>query len=309
MNWVFTPPWSTRVLAAIVLALLALAVVRWWREGRGGALLCLRALLAGALLFVMLNPQALLPRERTGKPKLVVLLDTSASMATRDTGQELTRLGTALRVLNNPQTLAELNKEFVLEVRRFDRDAGPADVAQLATNLPSGDASDIGIALMSAISELGNAPAQAGVLLVSDGRATTPDTLEAAQLALARSVPLWTWTLGGPVPRHDLWIETASAEALAFSGAEVELAATLRAAGYPNRSFKVEVLKDDKLVETREVLPDTNGVARVAIRVKAPGAGEQRYVFRVAPQPEESDTANNERAVFLRSVGDKVRVL
>ena len=31
------------------------------------------------------------------------------------------------------------------------------------------------------------------------------------------------------VPRHDLWIETASAEALAFSGAEVELAATLRA--------------------------------------------------------------------------------
>jgi hypothetical protein len=63
------------------------------------------------------------------------------------------------------------------------------------------------------------------------------------------------------------------------------------------------------VIETKEVLPDTNGAARVSLRVKAPGAGEQRYVFRVPPQPEEADTANNERAVFLRSVGEQVRVL
>src|SRR5262249_12313431 len=67
--------------------------------------------------------------------------------------------------------------------------------------------------------------------------------------------------------------------------------------------------KDDKLVESREVVPDTNGFARIAVKVKAPESGEQRYAFRVAPQPEEANTANNERAVFLRSVGEKVRVL
>lgn len=162
---------------------------------------------------------------------------------------------------------------------------------------------------MSVASELGETKAQAGVLVVSDGRATTPDTVEAAQLALARSVPLWTWTLGGPVPRHDLWVETASAEALAFSGAEVELAATLHEVGYPNRSFKVDILRGDQLIDSKEVLPDTNGTARVSVRVTAPAGGEQRYVFRVPPQPEEADTANNERAVFLRSVGARVRVL
>src|SRR6185503_6844599 len=306
MNWVFTPAWNARLIAAIALALLLLAGLRLWRERGGGALLALRAFMAGILILVMLNPQSLLPREHTGKPGLIVLLDTSSSMATRDAGQE-SRVGAALRVLNDPQTLAGLNKEFVLEQRRFDRDSGPVELAHFATRT-LGDASDIGTALMSAVSELGN-KAQAGVLLISDGRATTPGTLEAAQLALARSVPLWTWTLGGIVPRHDLWIETASAEALAFSGAEVELAATLRAVGYPDRSFKIEVLKDDQPVESREVVPDTNGVARVAVRVKAPASGEQRYVFRVAAQPEEADTANNERAVFLRSVGEKVRVL
>src|SRR6185436_8305623 len=79
--------------------------------------------------------------------------------------------------------------------------------------------------------------------------------------------------------------------------------------GFPNRSFKVELLRDDRILETRDVIPDTNGVARLSIKVKAPEKGEQRYVFRAPAQPEEGDTANNERAVFLRSVGAKVRVL
>ena len=89
----------------------------------------------------------------------------------------------------------------------------------------------------------------------------------------------------------------------------MELAATLHEVGYPNRSFKVDILRGDQLIDSKEVLPDTNGTARVSVRVTAPAGGEQRYVFRVPPQPEEADTANNERAVFLRSVGARVRVL
>jgi hypothetical protein len=308
MNLVYQPQWSTRVIAGIALALLLLVAVRWWREGRGSRLLILRLGVIALLVFVMLNPQSILPRERTAKPKLAILLDTSSSMATRDVGAD-SRFSAALRTLTNSATFGELNKEFVLDLRRFDREAHPTDLAQMGTNAPAGDASDIGKAVMSVASELGATKSQCGILLISDGRATTGEPLEAAQLALARSVPLWTWTVGGAVPRHDLWIETASAEALAFSGAQVELAATLHQVGYPNRSFNVEILRDDKVVETKEVLPDANGTARVSLRVMAPGAGEQRYVFRVPPQPEEADTANNERAIFLRSVGERVRVL
>src|SRR5690348_377788 len=112
MNLVFFPPWSTRVVASVAFGLLLLAVVRFWREsGRkrtqglenadstGHSLRSLRSFAAngffpfilrlailGLLVFVMLNPESLLPRKRTGKPKLAVLLDTSSSMATRDSG-------------------------------------------------------------------------------------------------------------------------------------------------------------------------------------------------------------------------------
>lgn len=311
MNWLLSPPWSPRVLAAVALLLLALAVWRWSRERRAGALIAVRSLLVVALLLVALNPQALLPRERTDKPKLAILLDASASMATPDM-HGAPRFAAALRTLTNSATLATLQRDFILDVRLFDRAARAADLAQISPDAARGDASDLGAALLSTVAELGDVKSQAGLLLASDGRATTPGALDAAQLALARSVPLWTWCLGGAVPQHDLWIESASSEALAFSGAEVELTATLRAAGYPNRSFKVDLLKGDKVVESKEVLPDsaaTVGGARATFRVKAPEAGEERYVFRVANQPEEADTANNERAVFLRSVGGKVRVL
>ncbi|HWQ91115.1 MAG TPA: hypothetical protein VN673_05550, partial [Clostridia bacterium] len=271
-------------------------------------LLPLRLLALLGLALIAANPQRLVPRERQQKPKLLVLLDTSASMATRDCDGE-TRLGAAVAEITNTTVWNALSREFNLEFHEFAREFHTLEPSTLATLKPVGPASDLGRALAAAVTELGESKTQAGVLLISDGRGTDERILEAGQLALARSVPLWTWTLGGVVPRRDLAMETVSSEALAFSGAEVELAATLRQEGLPNRSFRVEVLRDDELIESREVVPDNQGVARVTVRVQAPANGEQRFLFRTPAQPEEGDTGNNERAVFLRSVGSKVRVL
>jgi hypothetical protein len=309
MNLVYMPPWSARAILVLAAVLVVLAAIRWRREKRGAVPFVLRALILGLLIFVVLNPQSILPREKHGKPRLIVLLDRSASMGTREADHE-SRFNAAFRAITN--AMAVLDKEFDLSIRTFDRDTQPLEARSGPSGyppVPEGDASDIRSALLKAVSELGEAKAQAGVLLISDGRATTPDTLEAGQLALARSVPLWTWTLGGAVPRRDLWIETASSEALAFNGSDVELAATLRVAGYPNRSFRVEALREDKVIESRELVPDTNGMARMVLHVQAPPAGEQRYLFRVPAEPDEADSANNERAIFVRTIGEKVRVL
>lgn len=143
MNWILTPVWSERLIGAVALGLLALAGARRWREGRGGGPLALRAAAIGGLALVLLNPQAPLPREQTGKPKLVILVDTSASMAVRDAEGD-SRLGAALRMLTNSATAAALNREFVVDTRRFDRELRPADLTRLSGGNADGDATDLG---------------------------------------------------------------------------------------------------------------------------------------------------------------------
>src|SRR5208282_5674523 len=102
MTLVYSPPWSTRAIASIAVTLLLLAAVRWFRENRrqrrpatrdgdrripavrsrrsfaanDAFPLLLRLVTIALLVFVMLNPQSLLPRERPNKPKLAILLDT-----------------------------------------------------------------------------------------------------------------------------------------------------------------------------------------------------------------------------------------
>lgn len=308
MNWTFLPPWSQSAIAAAVAVLLVLATIRRWREGRGLWPLVIRSVIIVALLVLALNPQAFMPREKKSKPRLMVLVDASASMATRDVEQN-SRFGAALAVLTNAATLASLERDFAIEVRRFGKQAQRVDPVTLRADDAREEVSDLGAALMAAAGEQGEVKEQAGVVLISDGRATTPGALDAAQVALARSAPFWTWRLGGPVLRRDLRVETSGADTLAFSGAETELAATLHTEGYPNRSFRVELLNDGKVVETRDVLPETNGVARAVFRVRAPAAGEARFVVRAPALADEADGSNNERPLFLRSVGEKVRVL
>ena len=270
--------------------------------------MALRGLVLAALVGIALNPTALLPRETPGKPALMILVDTSYSMATPDTGGRA-RLGTALATLRDGRVLAVLEDEFVLDVRHFDKDLEAANLAKMTADAAQGRASDIGAALSTAVNDIADRESQAGILLVSDGRATTEGATEAARLALARSVPLWTWCLGGEVPRRDLWLEVPNSEVLAFAGTEVELVGVLHEVGYENRSFNVEVLKDSQVVDRVEAVPGPDGRAPVKVKVTAPPQGDHRYVFRAVADPDEAERDNNERSVYLRVVGEKVRVL
>lgn len=311
VHWVWLPPWGMRAALALGVVLAVLAVFRLLRERRQVGLArqrvwcALRLLGILVLTLIAMNPVWLRPRVAGDKPRLVVLLDTSASMAVKDVdGQP--RLQAALDRLAAPGTRARLEKEFALDVRAFDRQSRPADLGQIRAADAKGDATDLAAALSGAIRDLESLESQAGILVVSDGRATAAGVQDAGVLALARSVPVWTWCLGGLVPRRDLWMEVPAAEVLAFSGADVELVGWLKQVGYTNRTFRVELLKDETVVGHVELKPPEE---RAVFTVKAPANGEHRYVFRAVAELDEADTRNNERSVWLRAVGEKVRVL
>lgn len=314
MVWDILPPLGVKIVVIAGMVLLALSLFRILGERRNVPLkrqagtLILRLVLIAVLVGIFLNPVKISPRSDEGKQKLIVLLDRSASMATKDV-ENMSRFESALSTLRDPKISEILQAEFILDTRVFEKDVRETRLETLSSTDANGLETDIKTALIRAIEDLHGAPAKAGVLLISDGRATVGDPQEASQLALARSIPVWTWCLGGEIAHRDVWVQTSSSEILAFGNDEVEISATVHQSGYSHRSFMVDLLKDGVILDSKEVVPRQDESAQVLFRIAAPEDGEHRYVFRVAAQEGEAGTRNNEHAVFLRVVGEKVRVL
>jgi hypothetical protein len=260
------------------------------------------------LAVILINPVKISPKNSDAKQKLIVLLDRSKSMAVVDESGR-SRFETAVRTLQEKNTFKELTKACDLDLRLFDREAVPAGIRDLRTVRPDGAASDLESVLTRSITDFEATRPNAGILLLSDGRSTHGAPLDAARLAVAQAIPIWTLCLGGEVDRRDLWVETPSNEVLAFADAELELKGRLHQVGYDRRSFTLVLLKDGNEISRKEVIPGTDGTAPVTFRIQAPSRGEHRYALRIAALPGEANTINNERAIFVRVVGERVKVL
>ncbi|TVR45151.1 MAG: hypothetical protein EA402_04975 [Planctomycetota bacterium] len=313
MNWMWLPPWDQGLIAAALVGLAGLAVLRAWRERQGLprpiALACL-ALRLGVICclgFIVLNPTAVRAERAVGKPTLAVLLDTSQSMEVEDVGG-VSRFSAATQALS--AAWPRLSEHFQLDLRGFDRQLSPLSLEGLDGQRPQGQGTNIGLALSSLIDEQAHRSQQAGILLISDGRETHPGAPEAARLALARGVPIWTVTTGDEVDHRDIWVEASGSEVLAFAGETVAIAATVHQVGFDHRIIPVEIQDEDGTVlESLEVAPGAAGMATVSARVSAPERGERSLRVVVPPLAGEADTSNNQRSIHLRAVPGPVRVL
>jgi len=315
--WMIEPILQTKWILLICILLIASAVVQFLREGAGRTrvgffLIRLSTILA--VSGILLNPSVIDTNENEVKSNLVVLLDTSASMGTPDIDGR-SRYDEAHKAVFSPQVLQSLTDGFNLEFYTFDKTVNSAGVSTIAAKAPEGRGSDLSGAIRNAVDVLSNKPQQpkgdtvSGILLVSDGRATSGEDTEAAQLALARSIPIWTLSLGGPVPPKDIRIETGSDEILAFGGTPAVLSGRVVQTGFADQSFRIELLEQDRVLQAMDILPAPGGDGRFRFEVTAPRSGDHRYVIRVESQPGEANPWNNQRAVFLRAVGQKVKVL
>ena len=320
------PPWPVLAILAGFAGLTLLSLWRMRREAAQASLkrqrlaVALRLVLLAALLVVAFNPTLVSLREQGTRPKLVVLVDASASMATADVaGQSRWAAGVAAleQCLADPAWRDRLDAD----VRTFGAHVAPAAAAQLARREPNELDSDLVGAIRQCALEQGDQPDQAGVLVLSDGRTTTAGAADAARLALARSTPLWTVALGGPRDDRNLRLTVNHNEILAFASDDVVIAATLEHPGYEQQLFNVELWRDGEKLQTIETTPDgTDGAvpglpgaelpgAVVHFKVQAPAQGEAAYTLKTPAQPGEADASDNQQTIYVRAIGDRVRVL
>lgn len=260
-------------------------------------------------LSVLLNPTWL---ERipppAGKPLLTVLVDRSASMATRDAQDGRTRYEVARETAR--RMAEELSNRYDVRLRGFADGSALTTADELDGLAADGPASDLAQALEAAIDE--DRPQGQAVLLLSDGihnAGAAEAVTRSAAKAKAMAVMVMTHTLGGSVGVKDIDVRLDMSEELAFVGQRISATVRLRQRGSLTRKVRLSLTRDGRPVEQRDVelLPDSTASATFEVMREEPGL--YRYEIEAQPHASEVTDVNNRVTLLLRVVDEPVRVL
>ncbi|WP_320686840.1 VWA domain-containing protein [Gemmata algarum] len=335
-----SPHADRRVVAGLAGLCLALTGAVYWCErraagggGRVGVLAALRAV-TFALAFYVLLAQLTLRFDREGWPEVVILLDTSASMAkvdelrdpaVRAKAAELVgaadlshahrlKLAQMLLTRKDADWLDRLLREKQVRVHVFAvdtqvRQVGTADeegrldeVREALVGLPpAGDGSHLGGGVEDVLKRF-RGSTLAAVVMFTDGVTTAGDDLpKAARAAAVEGVPLYLVGTGDPWQTPDLALTDLQVEDVVGWGDQLVFKARLTARGeVPPAPVTVtlsEKLPNGKVVERGRstVTPDLNGNPVDVSLAHAPQeVGEKTFILSVPAVPNETNRRNNE---------------
>jgi uncharacterized membrane protein/predicted outer membrane lipoprotein len=225
------PPWAVGLACAFAILSLALLLVEMRRRERGGTIIAVSGLLAvTALLAAAVRPARVSARESTVGARVVVLADTSRSMALEGDGGRSRRVERDLAIAG----LQKKNPSVRLVVLGFG-DGPPLPLADSS----GGDAtsaraphSDLGAALRALAVSSDERPA--ALVVVSDGRLDDPpeDAPEASLRALGETinVPIHTIATTRGIPA-DASVRRVTAAGAAVAHAPLPLRVEVGCAG------------------------------------------------------------------------------
>jgi hypothetical protein len=303
---------------AIALAVLAVALAVWlYRRGtvadtgsrRTNAILMgVRCLVVAALALLFMNPVWTQADREMGKPPLLVVLDTSKSMAVRDVAGER-RFDVARRSVMDESLLRGLRQRTAPVFYGMAETATRQDQSALLTTEPTGATTHIGESMAAALNGAGPAPSGA-VLIISDGRNNGDvDPVQIAQQARARKFPVFTVCLGTQSQGKDIMLLNRRPQVNAAPAQEVSLMAEARSVGYQGKTTMAHLLKDGRPVAEKSIVLNDRRPAAVTFPVTEAKLGNYHYSIAVDPLPGEEVTTNNHCSLLLQVQQAHARVL
>ena len=300
--------WTSSATAMALIG--AAAVAAWLVAGRTGRdsparfrlpELALWALSLIGLAFALAGPVWVEEEGRRERARLVVLVDTSASMAVLEggaprgeaVGDLIERLGPDVDVFTFDEELRVSNLDLSSPERAFD-----------------GRGTDLGVAL-TALSERFLGQSVRGVVLLTDGldrgglrrgwRAGEPLSLPALP------GPLTVYQVGDGEDLQDTAIDDVVTGGFGFLRTPFSLTAKLR--GRPGAKLPVTLSREGRLVATRDVTLDEAGQASVDFQVTPTQVGRFSWEISIPVEPGDAVPGNNSYPVVVRVVRDRTRVL
>jgi hypothetical protein len=276
---------------------------RWW------GVIALMTVAVALPLGILLNPtwvEQIPPPP--GKPLLTVLVDHSASMATRDAPGGRSRYEEAVDLAS--AAVEQLNHRYAVSLRTFAAESKSVSLADLKAQKPEGATTDLASALEQSLTAEG--PQGQAVVLLSDGihnAGSFARLRESLAKAKASAAPIFTQTLGGTSGVKDLEVELNLPQELAFAAQQVPVTVNLRERGDLGPIAKVSLVLDGKTLAERDVTLTRNGSVETTFSVAQKKSGLYRYEVRAAPLAGEVTTVNNSATLLLRVIEEPIRVL
>ena len=315
-EWIFehiAPGW---LLASAFLAASGFAAFLAWRflprNGVSLAIAGARLVFLLTLFWILLLPGRKRSLTEIVKPRFLVLLDTSASMAqTADDSPAYANRWEAARAMLGSGGVKRIAERCLVEVYPFQGDIGtPHSLEQVAALTPDGRSSRLNLSLTRLFERL-RGQTVAGVLMLTDGL----DTREKNDLWASSSwkAPVYTVRLEKPGAREerpDRRVENVDTPHRAIAGWDTQMTVTVAGQGGKGEPFTVVLLKDGKEVEKAAVqLPPEGGSRDVQFKLAHPAVASESYLVRIPVLPDEVQTNDNEMAASVDVLDAKNRVL
>ena len=319
----FAPPAGAPVAAVVVVAALALAFVSYrvlrarveWRQR--AVLGALRLAALAIILFCIFRPVLIVKAAVAQQNVVGVLIDDSRSMQLPETNAAPdgstptpTRADRVRQTFANPDSpiMRALAEKFLVRTFRFSsstaRVSAPGDLTF------GGTQTRLSNALESSRQELAGLPVS-GLVLVTDGADTTDATVADALLASkAEALPVFTVGIGQETLAHDIQVGRVSTPRTALKGTSLLVDAVLTQTGYAGQTVSLDVEDGGRIVGSQPVrLPADGDPVSVRVKFTASEAGPRVFRLKVAPQPGEVVTQNNQRDVQIDIRDRKERIL
>ncbi|XAL99473.1 hypothetical protein OT109_18075 [Phycisphaeraceae bacterium D3-23] len=304
----FRPPMGWPLTLTLLTVVVSVVLWQAMRSGRLRWALLLRLAALALLGWVLLGPSTHETTSETdpARPKLVLLVDTSLSMAEQDVALpdqagEVSRLDALRATWLSQATLDRLHEEADVELVAFDQQVWPTTEWRLEA---------IGKA-----THLHDAAARyhdAALVVLSDGHDTSEAQAVTSQTGAKRvafAVPVGA-TQGAPDVALQAW---AMSDRL-FDGQSTQIEVQVYQRGLSDRRASVELLHDGLAIETQDIV--LGSVLQQVVFEVQPGLPPRTptqvhgYTCRVVvADTDEAHTANNREDVFIQVTREKTRVL
>jgi len=299
-------------LAALIMAAAVFTYRSVGAHGRTRDRIVLTALRMAALalvVFCLFRPTLVVKAAIPQQNVVAIVMDDSRSMQIADWNNKPRAefLRQELAGTTSP-LLKSLSDRFLVRTFRFS--SASARVNSVKDLTFGGSQTKIAAALDGVREELAGLPV-AGIVLVTDGADTTEGSLTNTLLNLkAEKLPVFTVGVGSSKLPRDIQIDRVSTPRTVLKGASLLVDAVVTQTGYSGQTVTLDVEDDGRIVGSQKVqFPSDGSPASVRIRATASQPGPRVFTFKVAPQPGEVVTQNNQRDALLDVRDERERIL